>query len=184
MKEPKDKTCKICKTRFKPFRTTESVCSIRCAIELSKVAKKKQEAQKTKEWNAEKKVRKEKLMNRSDWMNLFQKVFNTYIRKRDEGKACISCGTYNGQFHAGHYQSVGNCPELRFNEDNVHGQCATCNNHLSGNLINYRINLINKIGIKGVEFLERKDHEPLKLTVDEIKDLIAVYKKKIKNLAN
>jgi hypothetical protein len=181
MKEPKPKTCKICKARFKPFRTTEKVCSIQCAIELSKVAKKKQEVQKTKEWNAEKKARKEKLMSRSDWMNLFQKVFNTYIRKRDEGKACISCGTYNGKKNAGHYMSVGSTPELRFNEDNCHLQCERCNTYYSGNLINYRINLINKIGIKGVEFLERKDHDPLKLTVDEIKELIAVYKKKIKN---
>ena len=184
MKEPKPKTCKICKTRFKPFRTTQIICSIQCSNKYAKLQQMKREAQKTKEWNAEKKVRKEKLMSRSDWMNLFQKVFNTYIRKRDEGKACISCGTYNGKKNAGHYMSVGSTPELRFNEDNCHLQCERCNTFYSGNLINYRINLINKIGIKGVEFLERKDHEPLKLTVDEIKDLIAVYKKKIKNIAN
>jgi hypothetical protein len=79
--------------------------------------------------------------------------------------------------NAGHYMSVGSTPELRFNEDNVHKQCERCNSYFSGNLVNYRRELINRIGVERVEFLERKDHEPLKLTIDEIKELIKKYKK-------
>jgi hypothetical protein len=56
-----------------------------------------------------------------------------------------------------------------------------CNAHLSGNQVNYRIELINRIGLDKVEWLEGK-HEPLKLTIDEIKVLIAEYKSKIKQL--
>jgi hypothetical protein len=38
-----------------------------------------------------------------------------------------------------------------------------------------------RIGVEKVEWLEGK-HEPLKLTIDEIKVLIAEYKSKIKQL--
>ena len=70
--------------------------------------------------------------------------------------------------------------ELRFHEDNVHKQCERCNTYWSGNLINYRIALVERIGVERVEFLERKDHPPLKLTTDEIKELITIYKNKAK----
>ena len=49
-----------------------------------------------------------------------QKVFNAYIRKRDEGLPCISCGTGQPQ-HAGHYFSAGHNSKLRFEERNVGG---------------------------------------------------------------
>jgi hypothetical protein len=45
-------------------------------------------------------------------------------------------------------------PSLRFNTYNCHKQCAPCNNHLSGNLVEYRANLINKIGQARVDWLE------------------------------
>lgn len=127
--------------------------------------------------------RKEKLKSRPDWLKDLQRVFNEFIRLRDVDLPCISCGRYHkGQYHAGHYRSVGACPELRFNEDNAHKQCSACNSHLSGNILEYRLGLIEKIGLERVEFLERKDHPPLKLSVEEIKDLIKVYKAKCKEL--
>ena len=42
--------------------------------------------------------------------------------------------------------------------------------------------LIEKIGLERVEFLERKDHPPLKLSVEEIKELIKVYQAKVREL--
>lgn len=81
-------------------------------------------------------------------------VFNAYIRKRDENEPCISCGSWS-QRQAGHFYSGGHYPELRFNENNVNGQCLRCNLHLSGNLIEYRKNLIKKIGIEEVEKLDQ-----------------------------
>lgn len=56
--------------------------------------------------------------------------------------------------NAGHYKSAGHNGSIRFNEDNVHGQCVRCNLHLHGNEVNYREGLINKIGIDKVELLE------------------------------
>ncbi len=79
--------------------------------------------------------------------------FNAYIRKRDEGAACISCGSNNAN-QAGHFMSSGHYPELRFNPDNVHLQCSHCNLYLHGNLLEYRKGLIQKIGKERVEKLD------------------------------
>ena len=55
--------------------------------------------------------RKEKLKSRSDWLKDLQRVFNEFIRLRDADLPCISCGRYHqGQWHAGHYRSVGGLP--------------------------------------------------------------------------
>jgi len=80
-------------------------------------------------------------------------VFRAWIRKRDEGKPCISCGSWNTS-DAGHYYSAGNYPALEFNEQNTNLQCRKCNRFLSGNLLEYRKGLIKKIGVEEVEKLD------------------------------
>jgi hypothetical protein len=89
-----------------------------------------------------------------------QDIFNNYIRLRDEGKGCISCG--NPIEHAGHYYSAGHHPALCFNEVNTNGQCIRCNRYLSGNLINYRIGLVKKYGEQKVLLLEWASKKPHK----------------------
>ena len=107
-----------------------------------------------------------------------QKRFNAYIRKRDEGNGCISCGNTDRQMHAGHFKSQGGNGNLRFNEDNCHMQCSICNNHLSGNLIPYKENLIKKIGQERVDALDKKVVKSY--SVLELQGIIALYKQKIK----
>ena len=53
-----------------------------------------------------------------------QPIFNKYIRLRDEKKPCISCGEYSDKKDAGHFWAVSGYSGLRFDEDNVHGECA------------------------------------------------------------
>ena len=90
-----------------------------------------------------------------------QTAFNAWVRERDRGRPCISCGRqHQGQWHAGHYLSVGARPELRFHPLNVWLQCAPCNTHLHGNLILFRVNLIKEIGIEAVEWLEGPHEMP------------------------
>ena len=55
-----------------------------------------------------------------------QKVFNQFIRLRDQDKPCISCGQVK-LLQAGHYYPVQGYEGLRFDEFNVHGECAGCN---------------------------------------------------------
>jgi hypothetical protein len=181
-KPMKQKTCKGCREKFTPQRPLAQVCSVGCAYKYAEANRQKRLKELKKESNKELAILKEKLMTRSEWMNLLQKVFNTYIRERDKNNPCISCGNPKPKkINAGHYRSVGSCPELRFNEYNVHLQCEYCNTYLHGNLINYRINLIERYGEERVKWLE-KYHEPKKYSVDEIKQLIKTYKEKIKQI--
>ena len=188
-KPPKQHKCKECGAYYIKKQSMQQVCSMECAIAYSKrkaeEKRKKQEKSDRLEAGRRMRARKEALKSRPDWLKEAQKAFNEFIRLRDKDLPCISCGRYHaGQYHAGHYRSVGAYPELRFNEDNVHKQCSVCNNHKSGNAIEYRINLIRKIGLERVEFLERHDHQPIKLSIDEIKELIKFYKAKCKGLEN
>lgn len=90
-----------------------------------------------------------------------QKVFNKFIRERDSDGirfTCISCGETKpvDQMNAGHFFAVGGYDGLRFDEDNVHGECAYCNCWNESHLIKYTINLQGKIGLKRFnELLER-----------------------------
>ena len=114
---------------------------------------------------------------------LAQKVFNTYIRMRDKDLPCISCD-YSGigrQWHAGHYKPRGGNSLLAFSEKNVHRQCSICNNHLSGNLVPYRANLIIKIGLDEVGLLESQNTIK-KWSVEELQDIIKTYRQKLKKL--
>ncbi len=118
-----------------------------------------------------------------------QTSFNAFIRERDALLPCLSCLEFRGEtakskgsnFHAGHYKSIGAKAELRFEELNCHKQCAHCNNFLSGNMENYRLNLIEKIGLDKVEWLEGP-HEPKKYTCAELKEIELLYKQKLKAL--
>jgi hypothetical protein len=94
-------------------------------------------------------------------LNKCQIVFNEYIRLRDltgDYFKCISCGQIKDKrfLHCGHYYNVGHYNGLRFDEDNAHGQCNHCNTFLHGNLIEYRNNLIFKIGIERFNLLETR----------------------------
>jgi hypothetical protein len=136
-----------------------------------------------KKGKRELKAMRERQKSISQWRRELQQVFNKYIRERDKGKGCISCGTkLQGKYDAGHYYSVGSYPNLRFNEDNCHGQCVHCNQHQHGNLLEYQIGITKRIGKQRLQQLEEQRKEPLRLPLDEIKIKINQYKIKIKEL--
>ncbi len=169
--KPKYKKCKVCKHRFQIIRSTQAVCCYQCAIELARINADKKEKKQHRE--AKKKLKDN---DRSFQLKKTQTIFNKFIRIRDEKEPCISCGRHHkGQYHAGHYKSVGSSPELRFEPLNNNKQCSACNNYLSGNLSLYRVNLIAKIGIDKVEWLEGP-HEPKRYTIPELKELQVKFK--------
>ncbi len=180
MKPRKPKTCKVCEKQFTPSLSTQKVCSPSCAIVF---AGNQRQAKEAKARNKALREGREALKSKSDHLREAQTVFNRFIRLRDKDLPCISCQRHHtGQYHAGHYRSVGSAPQsLRFCEDNVAKQCQPCNTHLSSNAINYRINLIKKIGLERVEWLEGP-HELVKWSIDDIKEIKATYRQKIKEL--
>ena len=175
--------CKNCKEVFEPKWFNWKFCDKDLCHNLGvKELVKKEREKKAKHERKETKKAKEALLTHRDYLKIFQTVFNSYIRARDKDLPCISCGKNNEkQFHAGHYRSVGSCPELRFEELNVWRQCATCNTYLHGNLIEYRKELIKRIGVEKVEWLEGY-HPSNKMLIPEIKEKIKEYKAKINSL--
>ena len=110
-----------------------------------------------------------------------QKIFNAYIRQRDSENGlftCISCGQVKPTelMDAGHYVPQKNSSALRFNEYNVNGECKSCNGFDQFHLIGYRKNLINKIGIEMVEYLETNNREVKKWSRTELLQVIKDYK--------
>ena len=171
--------CKHCKQKYtKTHNGIETWCSVDCGYALAR-------AKQAKEFKAETVVMKKAIKDkdRAYWIKKSQTAFNAFIRARDAGLPCISCGCPDGQGkrNACHYRPAGVNTALRFNEDNVHGGCERCNTYQSGNLVNYRIGLIKRIGIEKVEWLE-SNHEIKKWTIQELKEIEAHYKAKLKEL--
>jgi hypothetical protein len=163
----------------------EQVCSVECSIAVinSKTYVRKYEKQIRIENAKNKKAILDSIKSHSKWLNDLQKVFNTYIRLRDADQPCISCNRpLKGKYDAGHFFSVGAYPNLRFNEDNVHGQCVHCNQHKHGAISEYAINLPERIGMYRFESLKIKRTQPLKLSIPDIKEMIDYYKLKVKRL--
>lgn len=180
----KQRKCKnpACKKLFTPGNSIQPVCfAVPCVMWNHKQAKKKKLKAEKKNARIEYRSEKEKLKTLSEHLNDAQKIFNTFIRKRDEGLNCVSCGKQPKKKNAGHYRSVGSCPELRFEELNVHLQCERCNQYQGGNLIWYRKYLKIRIGIKKIEWLEGP-HEPKRYRIDDAKRIKEEYKKKLKEL--
>lgn len=172
---------KDCGKMFYPrHRSTEKVCSFPCA---SAYARKIREDREAKEWRERKKEIKQSLKTKQDYEKEVQKVFNEFIRLRDRGKPCISCGSIlTGKFDAGHFYPVGSYKNLRFDEENTHGQCVHCNQHKHGNLAEYSINLPKRIGIdKFISLQDRRNNER-HYSIPELIELKVIYKDKARRL--
>jgi hypothetical protein len=175
--------CKHCKGQFTRQRPMQSTCSIPCALGLVAARKEKAKARFAAEERKLTAQARVGLKTRSELAQEAQVAVNAYVRLRDAGLPCVSCGRHHqGQYHAGHYMSRGARPDLRFDLDNIHKQCAPCNEHLSGNIANYRIELVKRIGQAGVDRLEGPA-KPDKLTRDELIEMKTRFRAMARELA-
>ena len=169
MKPIKQKKCKArgCNNTFKPFNTIQNWCSPECGLSI---AKDKQ----WKEFDKDTKRRKKKLLEDDlpAQKALTKTAVNKLVLKRDIGKPCISCGTdkQNIKYDAGHYKTVGSCPELRYNLKNINRQCSNyCNVNHSGNINGahdskgQRVGIVERFGQERLDYLEGP-HERIKYT--------------------
>lgn len=183
-KQRRAKKCRVaeCGASFVPSRLGQAVCSPACAIIDAPKNREKARKALADVGRKEIKVRKEKLKSRADHLKDTQTAFNAWVRARDAELPCISCGRHHqGKYDAGHYRTVGSNPALRFEPRNCHRQCSPCNTQLSGNIVNYRIELVKRIGAEAVEWLEGP-HEAKKYTVEELKAMTAEYRAKTREL--
>ena len=183
--QSKTRRCSICRqkcdTSSAIISHLKAFCSYDCLTTYtrSKTAQKliqKAQAQSLAE-------RKEKLKTRSEWMTEAQAAFNAYIRVRDSNKCCISSGrplvdsSVGGGYDAGHYRSRGAAGHLRFHLLNCWGQSKHDNRYLSGNISEYRVGLINRIGLQSVEKLEA-DNSTRSFDIEYLKRIKRIFNKR------
>ncbi|WP_395603761.1 recombination protein NinG [Pseudomonas sp. B21128] len=184
VKRSRPKKCRVaeCRATFVPAQPFQTWCSPDCAVAIIRQRQEKQRKSFAQRERREIKVRKEKLKSRADHMKDTQKAFNAWVRERDANLPCISCGRHHpGKYDAGHYRTVKSNPALRFEPLNCHKQCVPCNQHLSGNIVNYRVELVKRVGIDQVEWLEGP-HDAKKYTIEELKAMTADYRAKTREL--
>ena len=112
-------------------------------------------------------------------------VFSQYIRLRDADSNgyldCITCGReyHWKQAQAGHFVSR-KVSLLRFDEQNVNGQCVGCNMFKGGEQYAYSRALDMKYGVGTAEKLWNRRFETHKFTIGELEALIEEYKERVK----
>ncbi|WP_106804554.1 recombination protein NinG [Pseudomonas sp. S5D5] len=183
-KPAKPKKCRVaaCGASFVPSRMGQAVCSPACAMIDAPRHEPKARKALAEIGRKELRAAKVKIKTRAQHMKEAQAAFNAWIRERDIGLPCVSCGRHhNGQWHAGHYRTVGGNPELRFEPLNVWRQCAPCNNHKSGDIVNYRLELVRRIGADKVDWLEGP-HEAKRHTIEQLQAIKAKYRAMIREL--
>ena len=166
--------CKQCKSKFIPKYFNQKYCMVNdeCIKAHVESAKKVQIKVKKKE----NQVKKLELKPKSFWLAILQKEINQIVRLIDNGCPCISSGrAYRTDDQAGHYFSLGSTPSLRFNLLNIWSQSIKDNLHNSGNLLNYREQLV-KFDIIDLIEAERLKYPTLKLSIEEIKEAISKAK--------
>ena len=187
MKPLKPKSCaySFCRRKFTPRSGLQRACSPSCALGFTRErdAKKQRRAR-----VANTRAAREALKTKPMLLKEAQVAFNSFIRARDKGLPCISCGVSpksdhltGGNMDCGHYRSVGSAPELRFCEDNAHAQCKRCNKFRSGNAVEYRMGLLMRIGPLRVGIVETAHGLP-NWTRDEIRFIRDTYRRKAREL--
>ncbi|CNL53659.1 phage ninG-like protein [Yersinia intermedia] len=192
-KLPNHRNCKVCKTRFKPEKIYQWWCNeehrIEYAVLVMKDKRRRDEAselkrrrEKEREERKELKVRKINAQPKKYWTKQAQQAVNAFVRARDSNLPCVSCGTTSAaQWDAGHYRTTAAAPQFRFDPRQIHKQCSVCNQHKSGNIVPYRVELIKRIGIETVEAIEN-NHERRSYTVEELKGIRDYYRLELKRL--
>ena len=174
------KRCRKCSSLFEPLRPLQVVCSPACSLAWAKTqaAQRAEKAARA----AERREARKRIATPSEAARKAQAQFNKWVRLMDRGVPCVSCGHPDDgsrQRHASHYRPAGSNPALRFEPENCWASCQRCNSHLSGNLTAYRLELIRRIGIERVEWLE-SHHDLPHRTVSDFRAIESEYRKRIR----
>lgn len=117
-------------------------------------------------------------------------IVSEYIRKRDADEngmvKCISCPSIKhwSEMQAGHFVASSVSLAIRFNEKNIHAQCAPCNCYDTRSIHRYTIAMRQKYGPDIVEELDalRRKGEGTKYYKGDYEELIQVFTQKLESL--
>ena len=119
-------------------------------------------------------------MTRKGIVKKLDTYFSLYIRKRyavDSIAECFTCGKKDhiSKLHAGHFQSRKHYA-TRWDEVNVQVQCPKCNLFGQGEQYKFGQHLDEKYGEGTAEKLEQKARNTVKLSNDDLNEMIIKYK--------
>lgn len=118
---------------------------------------------------------RESLHPKSYFEGLLQKEINQIVKYLDAGWGCIATNTKTGKRNAGHYFSIGSNPTLRYHLENIWNQSEHSNTHKSGDTLRYQDGIVSLCGQEYLNHLNGlKMIQPIKLTVDEIKEKTSI----------
>ena len=178
----KPRKCRSCGVVFQRQRSMQSVCSPACAAALAAKQRAQKEARARKDERKSLAERKAKLKTRREWIAEAQSSFNAYVRERDFGMGCISCGLlpkqiFGGAVDCGHFRSVGSAQQHRFNLKNCAAQCVKCNRFLGSNSVEMRKGMVARFGIEAVEALEA-DQSTRRFDIEYLSRIKRIFRKK------
>ena len=192
--------CRYCEEKYEKTLSTQPgrVClKPDCVVAYWSEHTEKCREKAKKEQRRETRRMREKAKTTRDFIKEADPEYSRFIRLRDIDEPCISCGRYDheikevfrgGKWDCGHYLAKGSHTDLRFHPDNAHKQCKVCNGgagqYTKKNYVvqkAYRENLIIKIGIKRVEWLEGP-HEIQNWTHEDLREIKLYYRDKWKQL--
>ena len=169
----KPRKCRYCGEKYTPKHSSLEPCpKYECRL-------KHLEANKTKINRANKQVAKDKIKSYSQRLGEAKKVFQKWVRMRDKGNGCISCGTKKASvWDGGHFKKAELYSGVIFHEFNTNLQCGKCNRYLGGNELNYRVGLIARIGEQAVKELEKlaEQTRTRKYSNEELEEIKRKYK--------
>ena len=120
-------------------------------------------------------------------MQILDRVFSEYIRRRDAGATgyvrCVTCTTvkYWKEMDCGHFVNRNHL-SVRFDERNCHAQCPECNRFHGGEQHLHGIAIDQKYGTGTALLLQRVGRVPVGLDDIWYKYHISLYRKKVKDL--
>jgi hypothetical protein len=173
---------------YRPFRPMQKACGPQCASSMVEHRKEFERQKAAADDRRKTRAQLEALKTVPQLKKEAQAAFNAWVRSRDAGLPCISCGAPPPDLsglHAGrdcgHYRSTGAADHLRYSPDNAAGQCVSCNQHKAGNVVMYRLGLIARIGLARVEAIEN-DNTPVKWTREGLREIRDTYRRRANEL--
>lgn len=179
MKRVRKKKCVVCHESFTPQQSTlQKCCSVTCAITYSKLKTAANQSGLNKLRNE-----KETIEKLSAVIEYTTTMVHKYVRERDKGKPCISCGRdWDSSFQAGHRFDKKQYNKIRFDLSNIHGQCPKCNQYDAGNYNAYHIRLPKRIGDEAYKKLEKRAEIALRIPWTFTRHELKLIQEEIKSL--
>ena len=137
------------------------------------------------------KKKKKKKKNRASLEKKLWSIFSRFIRIRDAVKTtggseylnCITCGKSvqiaGSDCNAGHFQTRAH-KATKFDEQNVHGQCVSCNKYHSGEQFIHGQKIVLMYGQEALDRILSLKYESRQYKVYELEELVTEYRLKIR----